>query len=394
MENKEEKTIIILTHVGFDNSPYCSYVHSHAKALKEQGYRVIVFAMINWFPILSNFQKYKKDFMKKQKGQSKRQIIDGIEVIYKKVMSVSNFLYDSPINLNGLFYYWSIKRMIKNINKKEKIVLIDAHTFKQEGYVAYKLKKEYPDIPATITLHGTSFFRNTETSNGRKCIKKIFSKVDYAVCVSHKIQRMVTECGINNTKVIFNGINQHTFEEVNKNDYRYKIITVGALIPRKKHDVTINAIAELVKDYPEMKLTIIGAGEEKQNLQQIVKEKELEKYVEFKEQIANQEVLKLMNKSDIFVLPSIVEGFGIVYAEAMKAKCITIGTKNEGIDGFIKNGENGFLIEPNENEIVQVIKEIYSNKYDLTIMREKAYKDANELTWERNAKFYIELSKS
>ena len=64
------KTVVILTHVTFDNSPYCIYVHEHAKELVKQGYRVIVFAIIHWFPLLSHFQKYKKDFMKRIKGNS------------------------------------------------------------------------------------------------------------------------------------------------------------------------------------------------------------------------------------------------------------------------------------------------------------------------------------
>ena len=85
----------------------------------------------------------------------------------------------------------------------------------------------------------------------------------------------------------------------------------------------------------------------------------------FKGQVNNKEVQKLMSESYIFVLPSINEGFGIVYTEAMKAKCITIGTKNEGIDGFIKNGVNGFLVNPNVDEIAKLIDEIYNDKYNL-----------------------------
>lgn len=71
------KTIVILSHVTFDNSPYCSYVHEHAKALVKQGYHVVVFAIVHWFPILSHFQKYKKNFMKKLYKEDTHQMIDG-----------------------------------------------------------------------------------------------------------------------------------------------------------------------------------------------------------------------------------------------------------------------------------------------------------------------------
>lgn len=111
----------------------------------------------------------------------------------------------------------------------------------------------------------------------------------------------------------------------------------------------------------------------------------------FKGEISNDEVLELMNKSYILLLPSVAEGFGIVYIEAMKAGTIPIATKGEGIDGFIRNGENGFLVNVNVNEIEDLISDIYSDKYEIKKIRENAYRDAENLTWNNNAKSYIEL---
>ncbi len=384
------KTIVILSHVGFDNSPYCNYVHWHAKELAKQGYHVVVFAIVHWFPILSHFQKYKKEFIQRNKKE-KFQMIDGVEVIYKKAISFSNFLYNSPINLNGIFYYKSIKKMFKKLYQKEEIELIDAHTFKIEGYVAYRLKKKYPNILTTVTLHGTSFDRNTKTKNGVKSIKKVFSKVDYAICVSPKIKHMLEKLNVNNAKVIFNGINQYDNEKVDKEKYKYHIISVGSLNYGKKHDVTIKVVGKLVEKYPDIQLDIIGEGKQKENLEQLVKRLNLDKKVTFRNRMSNEQVSNLMNQSYIFLLPSINEGFGITYVEAMNAGCIAIGTKNEGIDGFIKNKENGFLVNSNIEEIVNLIDEIYSNKYNIETIRNRACEDAKKLTWENNANEYKKL---
>lgn len=385
------KTIVILSHVGFDNSPYCNYVHSHAKALAKQGYNVIVFAVISWVPLLSKFQIRKKNFMKRIKGKNKIQKIDGVTVIYKKTMTFSNLLYNSKINLNGIFYYLNIKRLFKKIYKKEDVVLLDAHTFRAEGYVAAKLKKQYKSLTTTITLHGTSFVRNTKTKNGINLIKRVLNNVDYTVCVSDKLKKIAKNCGVNNALTIYNGINQHEFEKVNKEDYKYNIISVGALRAIKNHAITIQVIGKLHTKYPNIKLSIIGIGTEEKNLANLVKENGLEKNISFKGEMSNDEVLELMNRSYIFLLPSINEGFGIVYAEAMKANCITIGTKNEGIDGFIRNGENGFLVNPNVDEITELIDNIYNANYDLENVRKNAYMTVTELTWENNAKRYVEL---
>jgi len=383
------KTIVILSHVGFDNSPYCNYVHEHAKALAKQGYKVIVLALIGWIPILSTFQKRKKDFMKGMKNSNKIQIIDGVEVRYIKTLTFSNLLYNSKININGISYYNRIKNIFKKIYNEENVVLLDAHTFKIEGYAAYKLKKEFKNLTTTITLHGTSFLRNLKTENGRKSIEKILNGVDYSICVSNMMQNKAKECNVQNTKVIFNGVNLHDFQEIEKE--KYGIITVGSLIKRKNHDITIKVVEKLKEKYPKIKLTIVGFGIERDKLEELVRIGKLEDNVEFKGQISNYEVLDLMNKNNIFLLPSVAEGFGIVYIEAMKAKTIAIGTKNEGIDGFIKDKVNGFLVTPNVDEIVKLIEDIYLNKYDLHKIRAEGYKDAENLTWEKNAESYIEV---
>ena len=72
-----------------------------------------------------------------------------------------------------------------------------------------------------------------------------------------------------------------------------------------------------------------------------------------------EEILAKMKTSDIFVMVSSPETFGLVYLEAMASGCITIGAKREGIDGIIQNGENGFLCEPrNVDDLADTIDKI------------------------------------
>jgi glycosyltransferase involved in cell wall biosynthesis len=65
-----------------------------------------------------------------------------------------------------------------------------------------------------------------------------------------------------------------------------------------------------------------------------------------------------MRQADVFVLPSIGETFGMVYLEAMSQGCITVCTINDGIDGIIKDGENGFLTVPTVEGIKDTLKRI------------------------------------
>lgn len=386
MENK--KTIIILSHVGFDNTPYCSYVHSHAKALVKAGYNVIVLAGLRWFPFVEIFKKSRRKHYKEMKG---KKTIDGVNIIYFKTLSVSNFLKDSKININGIFYYLAIKRKVKKIIRSNNVIFIDAHTLKIEGYVASKLKRKYKNIFTTVTCHGTSYYNAYRTDNGKNLIKRIAHELDYIVCVSEKFKRELNLIDVKNVKVIYNGINfwKNNTDKNNKN--KYGIVTLGSLKKRKNIDIVIKAFSELYKQNKEMRLTIIGEGVLKNKLKDMCKELGIENVVRFEGTIQNEQVYKILQENNIFVLPSVREGFGICYAEAMYNNCITIATKGEGIDGFIKNGENGFLIEPNSDDIVKIIKNILEEKYDIEKIRAKGEEQAKKLTWEKNALEYMKL---
>lgn len=378
------KTIIILSHVGFDNSPYCQYVHEHAKALVKEGYKVIVFATLGWIPFASILKKERKNQYKEKRGTK---TIDGVTVIYRKRLSFSNLFYDSKINLNGISYYLTIKRKIKKIISQEEVFFIDAHTFKVEGYVASVLHKK-TNIPAVVTCHGTSFKKTADCNNSKYIISKIMNNLNYAICVSESIEKKFKELGIFNTKVIYNGINFYPFKNEKKD---IDLITVGNFIKQKNIDIVIKSVKIILNMINNFKAIIVGQGVENQNLRDLIKELNLEDNVTIVGQISNEKVQELMQRSKVFILPSKNEGFGIVYVEAMHNKCITIGSKNEGIDGFIKNGINGFLISPEENKIANLIKDIYLEKYDIEKIKKTAYLDSVTLTWEKNAKEYIKL---
>ena len=77
--------------------------------------------------------------------------------------------------------------------------------------------------------------------------------------------------------------------------------------------------------------------------------------------IPRESVIDYLKEADVFVMISKDELFGLVYLEAMALGCITIGSRNEGIDGIIEDGVNGFLCEAgNEDELRSIIDKIKS----------------------------------
>lgn len=140
------------------------------------------------------------------------------------------------------------------------------------------------------------------------------------------------------------------FEPILKTSNNKKsIVTCANLIKRKNVDKLVLAVNEM----PDLDLTVIGDGVELKKLKKIAKNN-----IKFVGQKSNKEVLEMMKKSDIFVLPSVGETFGMVYLEAMGCGCVTVCTNSDGIDGIIKDNENGFLTEPTVSSIKSVLQKI------------------------------------
>lgn len=136
------------------------------------------------------------------------------------------------------------------------------------------------------------------------------------------------------------------------------ILTVCVLIPRKKVDTTLQALALLSPDINWL-YTIIGDGEERAHLTQLARELGIAHRVVFKGVLPHQQVLEHMAGADIFIMASIMESFGLVYLEAMACNDIVIAGKGEGVDGIILHKKNGFLVPPGEpRQLKNLLEEI------------------------------------
>ena len=106
--------------------------------------------------------------------------------------------------------------------------------------------------------------------------------------------------------------------------------------------------------------------------------------------------MKNVDKSQVFVMISQGEAFGLVYLEAMARGCITIASRGEGFDGIIKDGINGFLCEAgNADELASIISKIRKMSNDsLQFISKKAKSTAESLTDVKAARYYIDAVES
>ena len=120
--------------------------------------------------------------------------------------------------------------------------------------------------------------------------------------------------------------------------------TVGSLIPKKGHRFLIEACSDLVKSIPDIKLLIIGEGESREALERLVRSVGISQRVRFLG--PRKEVPEIVKMMDLFVLPSLQEGFPRTLLEAMYMGLPVCASNISGIPEIIRNGQNGLMFEP------------------------------------------------
>lgn len=147
----------------------------------------------------------------------------------------------------------------------------------------------------------------------------------------------------------------HTRFDLTENDYI--LLSVARLHPYKGLNYLVDAMKLVVRRKRNVKLIILGRGPLKSKLHEQIKSLKLENNVFLCEDfIPNEKMPSVYSSCDIFILPSLIEPFGMVILEAMACSKPVIGTKIGGIQDTIVDRECGFLVAPkNSKELADKI---------------------------------------
>ena len=129
-----------------------------------------------------------------------------------------------------------------------------------------------------------------------------------------------------------------------------------------------------------------------EELKKQVVELSLEKEIHFMGYVPYEQVVRELQKSDIFILPSYYEALGCVYLEAMACGVPPIGCHNNGIDEVIKNGVDGYLVEPqNSKEIVWAVERLLDDNARRMMGEKARLKVEKHYTWNDSAESVKEI---
>jgi glycosyltransferase involved in cell wall biosynthesis len=182
-----------------------------------------------------------------------------------------------------------------------------------------------------------------------KALRSFFVRgADSVIVPSQFLARAVANWGVSQAKivVVYNAIElpSPTLSSIPLAT-RFKIVTVGRLVPWKQIDHLIEAIREC----EDTGLVIVGDGPERARLESLVETNRVTDRVYFAGQRSKAETFALMAGCDLFVLNSSYEGFPHGVLEAMSAGLPVVATAVGGTPELVRDGENGLLISPNAN---------------------------------------------
>lgn len=222
--------------------------------------------------------------------------------------------------------------------------------------------------------------------------KLVMRSASAVIALTEDMKRRMREICNREVSVIPNGIDLDRFQGLNPGTLREGlkvnsdeklILFVGGLKPIKGIEYLIQAMSSIKQSETKAKLLLVGQGEERERLEQLAKSLGLNDYVRFIGEIPNEEVPEYMAASDVFVLPSLSESFGIVNLEAMASGLPIVATRVGGLPEIIKEGNNGFLVEPkNPKEIAEKVLLILKDEELSSRISRSNKEKAKRYSWE------------
>lgn len=177
-------------------------------------------------------------------------------------------------------------------------------------------------------------------------------------------------------KVIYNGIPEASHQaKVFRSDKEFLLATVATLNENKGIQFLIKALPKVIKEFPGIQLEIIGDGEYKRKLSNLVKKLKLKNYVKFVGFVPNIE--KYLARFDLYVQPSLSESFGLAILQAMSVGLPVIASDAGGIPEVVTQDKSGLLVPPaNSDALSSAILDLLRDPKRARKMGEMASRDA------------------
>lgn len=300
-------------------------------------------------------------------------VVDGVDV-YEGIYIALKTRFIRRINkyLRKIAYDKAFK---KCVHEKGMPDVVHAHLL-YIAFYSFFLKRKY-SLPFVITEHWSKVFRDT-MPNWIKQITNTYYYADQVICVSQSLADSLKKKYHVDSIVINNMLNDIFFksDEIERHDDEFRFIACGAFREDKLKGFDILVDAFALAHFPEkVHLYIVGDGVERPFIEEMILKYNLSSQIHLLGTKTPEEVSKLYDSSDCFVLSSRLETFAIVVIEAMAKGLPVIATKCGGPESFLLP-EHGLLVEKEDVDALSIalkyMKDHYRD-YDPIRIREYCY---------------------
>ncbi|MBI5765963.1 glycosyltransferase family 4 protein [Candidatus Falkowbacteria bacterium] len=269
--------------------------------------------------------------------------LDGRQRTNERLGNVNIYRLGSG-KISKYFFPWAAYKKASQLHHQNKYDLVWAMMANQAGLAALKFKKQFPGVKYFLTLQeGDSEFDIwLRTWFIRPLYKAIYRRADYIQAISNflaqRAKRLGAECPV---EVVPNGVAWvATDGNYSRGD---NVITTSRLTKKNGIRYLIEAM-----QYIDRELLILGDGELRSDLEELVNKLDLKNKVKFLGHVSYEEVYKYLSQSSVFVRPSLSEGLGNAFLEAMTMGVPIIGTSVGGIPDFLIDGQTGWFCRPKD----------------------------------------------
>src|SRR3989344_1489886 len=262
-----------------------------------------------------------------------------------------------------------------SLNRKNKYNIVWSIMANRAGFAALFFKLWHPEVKYLLTLQEGDALNYPEKRMGSAKIfigglyKKVFRNADHIQAISNHLADWAKKMGAKSVKVAPNGVSVE--KSIRAKVHKVKsqnnkiIITTSRLVYKNGIDTLIKAMAILCVQHrmSNIKLQILGGGQEEKKLKELAKELKVEDIVQFIGYVEPEKVYDYLAGADIFVRPSRTEGLGSSFLEAMGAGLPVIGAPVGGIPDFLNDGETGLFCKVDDpKDLAEKIKKLITDE--------------------------------
>lgn len=257
-------------------------------------------------------------------------------------------------------YNWIFRKAVSGLLAEgRRFDILRAHTAHSVGAGLLGLARRH-NVPAHLHYH------HWERHPIRNFIeRRTLHRYDLVTTDSEYSKRdLVERFGLRNrVEIIYPGVSKTCLPQRDDPDLRERyrgrkvLLTAGVLIERKNHSFLLRVMKQILESCESKPvLVIVGGGPLEEQLRQEAGELGLSDAVEFAGQVPEATKRAYYALCDVFVFPSLLEGFGMVAAEAMAYRKPVVASNRTSIPEIVDDGQTGFLADPtNESEFAERI---------------------------------------